>query len=227
MLLVAVLPLALPLALPLVSAAPSPERLPNLVQRPPYHVVLRGGRLAFGSRVDNLGAGPMTVTVLRGRASQIVFRRDGRINVYPSVGAARYVRSPDHAHWHLLGFERYELRRGGRRVVRDAKTGFCLYDRVDAGSGRPPVYLRDCGRAEPHALRVDMGISPGYGDAYDPFLEGQSLDVRALPGGVYTLVHRVNVGRRLRESRYDDDVASVRIRLLWTGVGRGRVVVLP
>jgi hypothetical protein len=218
MLLVAVLPLAL--------AAPSPERLPNLVQRPPYHVVLRRGRLAFGSRVDNLGDGPITVTVLRGRASQVVLRRDGRINVYPSVGVARYVRSADHAHWHLLGLERYELWRNGRRLVRDAKTGFCLFDRVRAGSARPPMYLRDCGRGEPHAVRVDMGISVGYGDAYDPFLEGQSLDIRGLAGGVYTLVHRVNVGRRLRESRYDDNVALVRIRLVWTGGGRGRVVVL-
>jgi hypothetical protein len=213
-------------ALPFAVAAPSPELLPNLVQRPPYHVVLRGGRLAFGSRVDNLGAGPMTVTVLRGRASQVVLRRDGRINVYPSVGTARFVRSADHAHWHLLGFERYELWRNGRRVVRDAKTGFCLFDRVRAGSARPPTYLRDCGRGDPHAVRVDMGISVGYGDAYDPFLEGQSLDVRGLPGGAYTLVHRVNVGRRLRESRYDDNVASVRVRLIWSGGGRGRVVVL-
>jgi Lysyl oxidase len=216
----------LALALPLAVSAPSPERLPNLVQRAPYHLVLRDGRLAFGSRVDNLGAGPMTVTVVRGAASQVVLRRDGRINFYPSVGTARYVRSADHAHWHLLGFERYELRRDGRRLVRDAKTGFCLFDRVRAGSVLPPAYLRDCGRGEPAAERVEMGISPGYGDAYDPFLEGQSLDVRGLPGGVYTLVHRVNVDRRLRESRYDDDVASVRIRLVWTGGGRGRVVVL-
>jgi hypothetical protein len=220
------MPVLLALSLPLALAAPSPERLPNLVQRAPYHVVLREGRLAFGSRVDNLGAGPLTVTVLRGRASQVVLRRDGRVNIYPSVGTARFVRSRDHAHWHLLGFERYELWRDGRRLVRDAKTGFCLFDRVRAGSSRPPVYLRDCGRGEPRAPSVDMGISPGYGDAYDPFLEGQSLDVRGLPGGVYTLVHRVNADRRLRESRYDDDAASVRIRLVWTGGGRGRVVVL-
>lgn len=216
----------LALTLPLALAAPSPERLPNLVQRPPFHLVLRGGRLAFGSRVDNLGAGPMTVTVLHGAASQVVLRRDGRVNVYPSVGSARFVRSPDHAHWHLLHFERYELWRDGRRLVRDAKTGFCLFDRVRAGSSRPPVYLRDCGRGEPGAERVEMGISPGYGDAYDPFLEGQSLDARGLAAGVYTLVHRANADRRLRESRYDDDVASVRFRLVWTGGGAGRVVLL-
>ena len=218
--------MALLLTLPLLLSGPSPERLPNLVQQPPYHVVLRDGRLAFGSRVDNLGAGPMTVSVLRGRAAQVVLRRDGAIRLYPGVGTARYVRSPGHAHWHLLGFERYELRRGGKLLVRDRKTGFCLFDRVRAGARSGPAYLRDCGRGEPHAERVEMGISVGYGDAYDPFLEGQSLDVRGLPGGIYSLVHRVNADRRLRESRYDDDVASVRIRLIWTGGGRGRVVVL-
>ncbi len=214
------------LAVPLLHSGPSPERLPNLVQRPPYHVVLRDGRLAFGSRVDNLGAGPLMVSVFRGRASQVVLRRDGTIRVNPDAGTARYVRSPGHAHWHLLGFERYELRRGGRLLVRDRKTGFCLFDRVRAGGRGAPAYVRDCGRGKPHAERVEMGISPGYGDAYDPFLEGQSLDVRGLPAGVYTLVHRVNTERRLRESRYDDDIASVRVRLIWTGGGRGRVVVL-
>lgn len=215
----------LSLALPLLLATPSPERLPNLVQRPPYHVVLRGGRLAFGSRVDNLGAGPMTVTVLRGKASQVVLRRNGDIHVYPGAGTARYVRSADHAHWHLLRFERYELWRGGKLLVRDRKTGFCLFDRVVAGSTHVPVYLRDCGRDDPQAARIEMGISVGYGDAYDPFLEGQSLDVRGLPAGTYTLVHRVNADRSLRESRYDDNVASVRIRLVGSGSGR-RVVVL-
>lgn len=211
----------LPLVVPLLVATPSPEVLPNLVQRPPYGLVLRNGRLAFGSRVDNLGRGPMVVSVLRGTASQIVLRRNGIVNVYPRIGTVRYVRSADHAHWHLLGFERYELWQGGRRVVRDRKTGFCLYDRVVAGARVPPRFLRDCGRGDPNAREVDMGISPGYGDAYDPWLEGQSLDVHGLVPGIYTLVHRVNADRRLRESSYDDDVASLRLRL-----GPARLTVL-
>jgi hypothetical protein len=50
------------------------------------------------------------------------------------VGALRYVRSSDHAHWHLLPFERYELRLPGAAAsaLRHAKTGFCLGDRYDA-----------------------------------------------------------------------------------------------
>ena len=60
------------------------------------------------------------------------------------------------------------------------------------------------------------GISPGHADAYDPWLEGQSLDVHGLAPGIYTLVQRVNVDHRLRESRYDNDVSRVRIRLTRT-----------
>jgi hypothetical protein len=134
------------------------------------------------------------------------------------VGRLRYVRSSDHEHWHLLGFERYELWRGGRLLVRDRKTGFCLYDRLSVvGTERtPPRYLRECGRRQPRARSVREGISEGHADAYDPWLEGQSLDVRGLPAGVYTLVQRVNADRLLRESRYDNDVSRVRIRLTRT-----------
>ncbi len=35
------------------------------------------------------------------------------------------------------------------------------------------------------------------------------------PTGRYLLVHRVNVGRRLRELNYDNDAASVLLRLHW------------
>src|SRR5437867_2181978 len=105
-------------------------------------------------------------------------------------------------------------------LARDRKTGFCLYDRLSVvGLKRtPPRYLRECGRKRPRAAFVREGISPGHADAYDPWLEGQSLDVRGLAPGVYTLVQRVNVGRRLQELRYDNDVARVRIRLTRTSV---------
>ena len=122
----------------------------------------------------------------------------------------RYVRSPDHEHWHLLGFERYELRRaaGRARLVTDRKTGFCLGDRYRA-RGRAlraqppePVYTGRCGLERTALLGLTEGISVGYGDVYDPNLEGQSLRLTGLDAGRYRLVHRVNVGRRLHESSY-------------------------
>ena len=41
----------------------------------------------------------------------------------------------------------------------------------------------------------------------------RQLPLRGLPGGRYVLVHRVNPGRRLRESDYSNNAASVLLRL--------------
>ena len=213
----------LALLLALALGGGSSERLPDLVQRPPASIVLHNGRLAFTSQIDNVGEGPLEIVARRDtgmRADQVVYLRGGGTRVYPGVGRLRYVHSADHQHFHLLGFERYELWRGRQLLVRDRKTGFCLYDRISVvGKKRtPPQYLRECGKNKPRAGFVREGISPSHGDAYDPWLEGQSLDVRGIPPGVYTLVQRVNVGHLLRESRYDNDVARVRIRLTPTSV---------
>ncbi|HEU0234981.1 MAG TPA: hypothetical protein VFR14_00930, partial [Candidatus Limnocylindrales bacterium] len=58
---------------------------------------------------------------------QVVVVAGSPRTVVAGVGTLRYVRSPDHRHWHLLGFDRYELRRAdsGEAVVADRKSGFC------------------------------------------------------------------------------------------------------
>ena len=38
-----------------------------------------------------------------------------------------------------------------------------------------------------------------------------------MPAGVYTLVHRVNPELNFFEKRYENNAASVRIRLTWSG----------
>jgi hypothetical protein len=133
--------------------------------------------------------------------------------------------SPDHQHWHLLHFDRYELRRAGRAgaLMRDQKTGFCLGDRYrtqtyDVPSApSAPVYTERCGLTKPWLRRVSEGISPGYGDNYMPYLEGQSLPLSDLPAGRYVLTHRTNPDRALRESNYKNDAASVLLELSWSG----------
>jgi hypothetical protein len=46
-------------------------------------------------------------------------------------------------------------------------------------------------------------------------LEGQFVDVTGVPAGEYYLVHRVNADRKLRESDYSNDAASLLIELSW------------
>jgi hypothetical protein len=222
-------------------------RLPDLDQEAPSRLVITREpasagtrwRLGFRSAVRNVGEGPLIIDGDRPsfaermmRADQVIERDGAPLAVLRGVGRLRYVHSPDHQHWHLLGFERYELRRPGstRALVHDRKTGFCLGDRYDARppvSGRPPapVYTGRCGLERPALLGIREGISVGYGDDYSATLEGQWLGLDGLLPGRYVLVHEVNAGQALRERSYANNAASLLLRLRWTS-GRPSVRVL-
>jgi hypothetical protein len=219
-----------------------PPLLPDLDQEMPNQLIVtkgdRGWRLGFRSAVRNIGAGPLIIdgsrplTTKLMEAQQVIMDTGGSRSVVDGVGRLRYVRSPDHHHWHLLRFDRYELRRpSGRAVVRDRKTGFCLGDRYDVTTrvlpARPPepVYRTSCGLGRPGLTEVREGISVGYGDDYSANLEGQYLPLRNVPAGRYVLVHVVNGDHRLREASYDNNAASVLLRLRWRrGVPRLRIL---
>ena len=94
-------------------------------------------------------------------------------------------------------------------------------DRVDAPIIEPHLtreektYTSRCGLGEPARLGINEGISVGYGDDYPANLEGQYLPLSGHRNGRYLLIHRVNADRKLRESRYDNDAASVLFELRW------------
>ena len=207
--------------------------LPDLVQAPPSDVTVRasGDRvlLGFASAVANAGTGPLTIRASRPsrsapamRAVQIVGRAGGgRALRRPGVGVVRYTTSRTHEHWHLLGFDRYTLRRAGspRAIVADRKTGFCLGDRYPM-AGRPlparpalPPYRTACGLRRPDLLSVTEGISVGYGDDYDAYREGQYLDITGVPDGAYELVHRTNGDGRLLEQRMSNNASCLGVVL--------------
>jgi hypothetical protein len=196
------------------STAPSLELLPDLDQVPPAAISIdvRDGRerLVFASAVENVGVGPLLLSGRRASAAeaemtvrQVVHKVDRTATTHVLEARLRFVVSESHRHWHLVGFERYELRTSdGKTVGRDRKTGFCLGDRYDAHSdsripGEPPraVWTQECGRGQRGRLRIREGLSPGFGDDYVPLLEGQFIDVTGLPPGRYVLIHRVNAAR--------------------------------
>jgi hypothetical protein len=213
-----------------------PLLLPDLDQRAPLEVSARWGGsaaaphvlLAFASSVENTGYGPLIVEGGRAsrrtatmRAEQLVPLRGGGLRRVVGVGRLRYNVNLSHSHWHLQSFEQYEVRTlHGRRIGRDHKSGFCLTS--DHRSPLPtlgprgthPVDRSDCARDKPRALRVLEGIAVGWGDIYIPAREGQYVDITGLAPGDYDLVHRVNVGRLLRETNYANNASSMRIRLL-------------
>jgi hypothetical protein len=209
------------------------ELLPDLDQALPTEVaIVQEGdtyRLVFASAVDNVGRGPLLIEGERPDRSQrvmavrqLVRSSDGSARERSVEGEIRYVRSETHAHWHLLGFESYELRDAGsgELVEPDAKTGFCLGDRYETSpdtqlENEPAeaVWTEECGRRQPGLLTVSEGISPGYGDNYEPAREGQFLDVTSVPPGRYLLVHRANPDSVLEESDYENNAASLLIQL--------------
>lgn len=219
-----------------VAWRPLPRRaelLPDLDQRAPHSLSATRWRgrwvLAFASAVDNVGDGPLWLIGQRRAGTafmdggQRVRRADTTYALYRDTGFWRYVYADSHDHWHFLPFARYELRnRDGRVVVRDHKSGFCLGDTFRNASGRvkPGPYFfpsGDCNKRNPRASDVYGGTTVGYTDRYFPNYHGQNLSLVGVPAGVYTLVHRVNPELNLYEKRYDNNVASVRIRLTWRG----------
>ena len=154
--------------------------------------------------------------------------------VVEGVGRLRYVQSRDHEHWHLLGFERYELRRagGGTRRVTDRKTGFCLGDRYRTGgralpgaAAGAPLHQPLRPRRRPTGCASSRASPSATATTIAANLEGQSLPLTGLAAGRYVLVHRVNVRRRLRETDYGNNAASLLLRLRWrAGVPRVRVL---
>jgi len=216
------------------------DLLPNLVQAVPDELSGRTGGtsvaprffLGFASAAANLGDGPLIVLGRRGDLDepemtlrQQIRRSDGSERTVPLRAKLTYVRSTDHAHWHVRGFMRYELRTpDGVRVGRDRKTGFCLGDRyrVDLalpGRSQTARYSERCGKGAPQLKRIREGISIGWGDDYAAHLEGQELELTSRAPGRYILVHRVNASRDLRETDYGDNAASMAIELSWP---RGR-----
>jgi hypothetical protein len=234
-----------PAALAVNSAPLQGQRLlPDLDQEAPSGLLLvhspRGWQLGFASAVRNVGAGPLIIDGHRlsraeetMTAAQVIDRTAGPQELVRNVGRLRYVRSPDHQHWHLLHFDRYELRRpdGRRAVVRDRKSGFCLGDRYGVSDpvldAKPPqpLYRSRCGLERPGLSGVREGISVGYGDDYAANLEGQYLRLSGLRAGRYLLVHRANEDRRLLETSYANNAASLLLRLRWRqGAPRIRIL---
>ncbi|MDQ4030344.1 MAG: lysyl oxidase family protein, partial [Actinomycetota bacterium] len=192
-------------------------------------LTVEGTRLGFTSATDNVGSGPiwirgfrLSTATPRMTAHQLVKLRRGGPRVVRDVGVLRYTWSASHTHWHLLGFQQYELRRASdfAVVVRDRKSGFCLADHYGTASHRVrdfagPRFLGNCGQGQPHLLSVEQGTSIGFTDRYPAHFHGQNVDLARVPAGTYVLVHRANPSNRLRERTLANNAASVRLRLTW------------
>lgn len=129
---------------------------------------------------------------------------------YPDGGARPgFVYAPCHDHFHFEGFADYRLvTMEGREVGRGHKQAFCLED-SDHAPGVPLRVVADRDRFT--CLR--QGIHAGWMDVYLRTLACQYVDVTDVPPGRYRLRVTVNGERRIRETRYDDNVTELLVEL--------------
>ncbi|WP_236594880.1 lysyl oxidase family protein [Saccharothrix sp. 6-C] len=204
-------------------------------------------RLRFTTSADNVGDGPLLIHGSRADAGQreMTARQafqsavDGSIPMaydqaqHPVPATLYYEPAATHEHWHLLGFEHFQLRTpSGDTVVTDRKTGFCLGDRYETRDRLPnrptaddspqsrlaaALQVNRCGHHSPGALSVVQGISVGHGDDYLHTVDFQWLDITAVPSGVYDVVNVVNGDRTLVEKSYANNASAMAVSIRWPG----------
>jgi len=221
--------------------------LPNLTAVVPDHIdVKQEGPaaapqflLVFQSAVANDGAGPLTLVGERPGSGQhdlmvrqLIQCSAGPPESHPGAGVMGYENEPPYPHWHVLGFDLFELRAlaPGTAPRRSRKVGFCPADvaRVVLPfpyelAHSPPSRVFDdylateCAAGNPVAVRVVSGISVGFADIYAAYVEGQYIDLTGLRAGTYRLINEANPQGSLLEQGYDDDVAGVEVAISWPG----------
>ncbi|MFC0433695.1 lysyl oxidase family protein [Kutzneria buriramensis] len=214
---------------------------------------IKAVRLRFTSSEENVGDGPLLFYAHRDSALfpkmsvRQAFQNGEHGSIPDSYAAAQrssgtsayYEPAPAHMHWHLLNFERFQLRTlGGNAVVSDRKNGFCLGDRYGVADAvtlehrvheddQPEAKLHQfliynmCEHQHPEATDVTEGISVGSGDDYRYDVDFQWLDITSVASGVYDVVNTVNPDRTLTESNYDNDSSSIAVSIQWPGKAAG------
>jgi broad specificity phosphatase PhoE len=207
-----------------VGPASDPDLLlPDLETLPPEHIGLRvhsvteQKRIRFSNLIINNGPGPME---LWGHSNPAIEKTIVVQQIYSIDDSARnitvgeFVFHPQHDHWHMGDFARYELwsvnPEGGLDsiVALADKVSYCLRDDMLSEFPNAPRFQTYTG-----CNQKRQGITPGWIDVYKYYLEGQSIDVTHLPNGVYALRSTVNPNHQLWESNYANNTAIVYLEI--------------
>ncbi len=123
-----------------------------------------------------------------------------------AAGNPHFVWSDCHGHYHFDSYAEYSLLDPeGNSVAPGHKQAFCL---MDLEPWSPGVGFGDavyhCGY---------QGISAGFSDVYDSYLDCQFIDVTDVPGGTYRLRIELNTQKFLAETDYDNNAQEVMVFL--------------
>jgi len=118
-----------------------------------------------------------------------------------------FVYSPCHGHYHFTEYALYSLFSADRKIKieQGRKQGYCLEDGVRVHDG-----ATNCA---PSYTCTNQGISPGWADAYTADIDCQWIDITDVPPGNYTLSVELNPKRKMVESDYSNNKASVLVNV--------------
>ncbi|MBE0411037.1 MAG: hypothetical protein IBX69_15055 [Anaerolineales bacterium] len=197
--------------------------LPDLQTLPPSDLIIQENRLTgqkllrLTNSVINSGVGALelkgVVDLETGNASitQQIYTIDGSI-IEREVN--EYIFHPVHDHWHFNNFARYELWsispdfRLEALISLSDKVSFCLRDieRSDLLEGTERAAFTRCGQES-------QGISPGWIDTYQYYLDGQTIDITDLPDGLYVLRSIADPGDQLWEVDSTNNDTAILIQI--------------
>ena len=225
---------------------------PDLVTKAPWGVrlVVTGKgtavrRLFFANTIGNVGDGPLE---LRAENNATTKTTDAIQEIYTHLGApspkgttamtlvssslvGTFVFHPEHNHWHMADFARYELRSinangsTGALVAATDKVSFCMID-TDVFDATLSHYRMGLNHACGQNTR--QGLKVGMGDTYSAFLPDQFINISAVADGTYRLLSVADPnatdrpGGLLIETSDSNNAASVDVVIT-----RGSVTIVP
>jgi phosphohistidine phosphatase SixA len=204
--------------------------LPDLITLPPSQFGIRSysvtGKklLRFTNSIQNNGPGAMEFWGYSDPASektivvQSIYTKDG--SSPKNIVAGEFIFHPEHDHWHVEDFARYELWSLDSVgdldtvVAVSAKVSYCLRD--DARSELP-----DAPRQQTYMMcdQKRQGISAGWIDVYEYYLPGQNIDITDVPDGIYAVRSIVDPANQFRELSRSNNAAIVYVEIQGDRVG--------
>lgn len=197
--------------------------LPDLITLPPFDLRIRINPasdqklLRFSNSIMNSGLsaielwGTSNPDTGKVTVDQRIFNVDGSGE---NVTVGEFFFHAEHNHWHFGRFARYEIWSLGPDgelesvVAFSDKISYCLRD--DSRSDMPNAASRQTYSACDQNIQ---GISAGWIDTYRQHLVGQSIDITALPDGVYALRSVVDPDKKLWDRNYENNAAILYIEL--------------
>jgi Lysyl oxidase len=187
-------------------------------------------QLRFSTKMVNIGTGPFELMASRSllerrfSVSQRIRRSDGSSHQIQTPRVALVYAGHGHNHWHVRDVAQYELRRldNGEKVAAGAKRGFCFYDSHPYRLSLPWARAKraypknSCGTKD--SVRLLMGISVGWLDAYFWRLPDQYIDVTNVPKGRYRLSATVDAAGWFEESNERNNRTWANLEITTTGI---------